>query len=326
MFSLTNNLICDSHHISLNYSLPESVAHKVFTMKDLLRNLQMQHADHSDLVLAAWENKNGCDVFLIGKDNVRSHSDSLWILSPFVRSIIDSLGNIRDNTILLPDFSYEEIKTSLDIIDGARDGEFFFFNSTIKHLLESLGIDLKNTKTFNISNGDDWGEIENNNSENVPSNTVKVKREPVDEEGSIQEILLRDNLDLDFSDDEEETEEEDITVDELAPGMDLYVENKDVTEETAVAAGSEDRSEWQQQQKLQEVEELLIKENGGWKCKECGKIATARSSLRLHAETHVSGLSFPCNHCSKSFNTRGRLSRHRSENHQDKVKKRRTNL
>ena len=290
-------------------------------MKDTLRNLQ-----HSDQVLAALKNKNGCDIFLVGKDNVRSKSESLWILSPLIRSIIGSLGNTGDNNIILPDFTSAEIKTSLDIIEGAKDAEsLVFFNSTIKHLLESLEINLMNTKTFDI-NTDNWGEIENNNSENVPSNTVKVKREPVDEEGSIQEILLRDNLDLDFSDDEEETEEEDITVDELAPGMDLYVENKDVTEETAVAAGAEDRSEWQQQQKLQEVEELLIKENGGWKCKECGKIATARSSLRLHAETHVSGLSFPCNHCSKSFNTRGRLGRHRSENHQDKVKKRGTNL
>ena len=295
--------------------------------------MHLQSDHHSDQVLAALQNKKGCDILLIGNDSVSSQSDSLWILSPLVRSIIDSLGNIRDNLIILPDFSHEEIETALDIIDGARDREssLLFFSSTTKHLLESLGIDLKNTKTFNIGTGGNWGEcldreIENNNSENVPSNTVKVKREPVDEEGSIQEILLRDNLDLDFSDDEEETEEEDITVDELAPGMDLYVENKDVTEETAVAAGSEDRSEWQQQQKLQEVEELLIKENGGWKCKECGKIATARSSLRLHAETHVSGLSFPCNHCSRTFNTRGRLGRQRSENHQDNVKKRRTNL
>ena len=116
-------------------------------MKDTLRNLQ-----HSDQVLAALKNKNGCDIFLVGKDNVRSKSESLWILSPLIRSIIGSLGNTGDNNIILPDFTSAEIKTSLDIIEGAKDAEsLVFFNSTIKHLLESLEINLMNTKTFDIN-------------------------------------------------------------------------------------------------------------------------------------------------------------------------------
>ena len=85
--------------------------------------MHLQAENHSDQVLAALQNKNGCDILLIGKDNFGSHSDSLWILSPLVRSIIDSLGDIRDNLIILPDFSYEEIKTFLEIIDGAKDRE-----------------------------------------------------------------------------------------------------------------------------------------------------------------------------------------------------------
>ena len=40
--------------------------------------------NHSDQVLAALQNKNGCDILLIGNDNVSSHSDNLWILSPLV--------------------------------------------------------------------------------------------------------------------------------------------------------------------------------------------------------------------------------------------------
>ena len=76
---------------------------------------------------------------LIGNDNIISHSDSLWILSPLIRSIIDSLGNIRDNQIILPDFSHEDIKTGLEIIEGNK-GEVLTFNSSIKNLLETLGI------------------------------------------------------------------------------------------------------------------------------------------------------------------------------------------
>ena len=103
--------------------------------------IHLQSEKHSDQVLAALQNKNGdgCDILLIGKDNVSSKCDSLWLLSPLVRSIIDSLGNIRDNTIILPDFSYDDIKIGLEITEGNR-GEVLMFNSSTKHLLETLGI------------------------------------------------------------------------------------------------------------------------------------------------------------------------------------------
>ena len=44
-----------------------------------------------------------------------------------------------------------------------------------------------------------------------------------------------------------------------------------------------------QVQKLKEVEQLLMKESGSWKCKECKK----NSSLQIHAEIHINGFSFP---------------------------------
>ena len=106
--------------------------------------MRVQSDHHSDHVLAALQNKKGCDILLIGNDNVSSHSDSLWILSPLVRSIIDSLGNIRDNLIILPDFSYEDIKTGLEITEGNK-GQVLVFNSSTKHLLETLGVDLSDS-------------------------------------------------------------------------------------------------------------------------------------------------------------------------------------
>ena len=65
-----------------------------------------------------------------------------------------------------------------------------------------------------------------------------------------------------------------------------------------------------QKQKLREVEALLIEDNGRWKCKECSKTTSEKWVLRKHAEIHVSGLSFPCKHCSKIFTTRSRLAVH----------------
>ena len=97
----------------------------------------LKSENHSDQVLAALQNKNGCDILLIGKDNVSSHSDSLWILSPLVRSIIDSLKNFEQNMFIIPDFSSEDIKTVLHLIDIASDGKEVSCNSTTKDLLET---------------------------------------------------------------------------------------------------------------------------------------------------------------------------------------------
>ena len=103
--------------------------------------MRLTSENHSVQVLDALQKLtwNDCKIFLSGNDNSRYQSDNLWILSPLIRSIIDSLGNIRDNLIILPDFSYEDIKTGLEITEGNK-GEVLVFNSSTKHLLETLGI------------------------------------------------------------------------------------------------------------------------------------------------------------------------------------------
>ena len=76
---------------------------------------------------------------------------------------------------------------------------------------------------------------------------------------------------------------------------------KDVTPGSDTENISQD--EYQHQEKLKEVEELLIRENGGWKCKTCKKTHKRKDMLRRHAEIHVS-LSLPCNYCSEILTTR----------------------
>ena len=103
--------------------------------------INLQSEDHYVRVLEAVQKKtkNGCEIVLCGVGNSRYQSNSLWILSPLVRSIIDSLRDIRDNLIVLPDFSSEDIKTGLEITEGNK-GDVLRFNSSTKHLLETLGI------------------------------------------------------------------------------------------------------------------------------------------------------------------------------------------
>ena len=74
---------------------------------------------------------------------------------------------------------------------------------------------------------------------------------------------------------------------------------------------------------LQNMEQLDQKiynmiENGGYdkkKCKICEKISIGLSQAWTHAETHIYGLSFPCELCHKSFRTRDSLRHHNKKLH-----------
>ena len=57
-----------------------------------------------------------------------------------------------------------------------------------------------------------------------------------------------------------------------------------------------------------------------WKCTVCGKAMKGRDSLvklhmRSHIETHIEGLSYPCNECGKVSKSSNALNVHVSRNH-----------
>ena len=350
-------------------------------------------------------------------------------MSPLIRSIIDSLGNIRDNTIILPDFSYDDIKIGLEITEGNR-GEVLMFNSSTKHLLETLGMDLRNSWT----GGDDSMSSADLNLEIRTENTDDLPDSNDDDEDDIQKLLLAQNPDFDSSDDDEDTEKDNVTVDELndddnediqdqlikdqdlsdsdddsddddnilsplqndnlmdsTEKVEEFLENQliqetlmmdqdisdDEEEEGADPSdvsttqgkketdsdknrdseennsysnnisddeeegedlfndtktvplkegnGTEEKKQGEisdlQKQKLKEVEEILVAENGRWKCKTCCRTFRKRDQVRKHAEIHVTGLSFPCKLCSKIFTTRMRLASHKHLNHRGDIKK-----
>ena len=57
----------------------------------------------------------------------------------------------------------------------------------------------------------------------------------------------------------------------------------------------------------QKIEELTDRVNGVWTCKACGKTSQRKRDLGWHIETHLDGLSFPCNECDKTFRSRSSL-------------------
>ena len=109
---------------------------KKFTM---FAHLESEH--HTDNILQAMETRTELEIRISGSDNVRTDSSSLWLFSPLVRSVLASLREVQGNTLILPDFSSEDVRTALDIIGGGQKG-LLVFNCTTKSLLETLGVDI----------------------------------------------------------------------------------------------------------------------------------------------------------------------------------------
>ena len=108
----------------------------------------LQFSPHSALVLEALESRdNTSDLVILGADTSRrTHSDSLWIFSPLVRSLLGSLPSLQNNLLILPDFSSEDIKTGLAVLEG-RQGEDLVFSYKTRALLETLGVELTTTQS-----------------------------------------------------------------------------------------------------------------------------------------------------------------------------------
>ena len=65
----------------------------------------------------------------------------------------------------------------------------------------------------------------------------------------------------------------------------------------------------------EKVSEMIMKRGDKWMCKTCGQTANTNSTIRVHAETHIEGLSFSCSHCYKTFRSRNAKNLHSSRYH-----------
>jgi len=92
-----------------------------------------------------------------------------------------------------------------------------------------------------------------------------------------------------------------------------YTEILDI--ETTITAFKEDSFNEKNLELDQQLEKLVEKSEGLWKCKICKKTSNNKSNMLVHAEIHVEGNIHSCNVCVKTFNTRDGLKTHVKDIH-----------
>ena len=102
-------------------------------------------AAHSQLLLTALQEEGRHhEVSLVGRDGQLVLTDRLWLYSAWLRVMLDRQTSIMETAITLADFTGQEIKTALDLLQA--DGrEVLVFSSRTRTLLETLGVDLNNS-------------------------------------------------------------------------------------------------------------------------------------------------------------------------------------
>ena len=63
-----------------------------------------------------------------------------------------------------------------------------------------------------------------------------------------------------------------------------------------------------------QIKQMIIRQEGVWKCKLCGKTSYQKGLIRNHTETHIKGEHI-CGSCNKVFSTRHSLGTHISNIH-----------
>ena len=321
--------------------------------------------DHSDLLLAALKIENREKLTVYGNDGREVlETGSLWKYSALVRSVLEeSQRPLTEVALILADFSSDDIKEALEILEFTKTEDILISNRT-KNVLNILGLKFENCidpvkdVTENVVDKVELAEIQEllladqnldddqeekcqvNLKEGAEMN-VNIKLED-EEEVFLEEIIIRD-----------ENNETVVTEDVIREAEALLLpENTTLTDSTndidALLMDSDDENPIEEQhnelendkelddsnederftdtqdKKQREVDSLLLKEGGLWKCGVCNRIRRDKTRLRYHVETHVSGLVYNCELCEKVCTTKRSLESHNLRHHRDKSKHRKS--
>ena len=228
------------------------------------------------------------DVTLVSSDQkqVSAHRLVLSACSEFFKNIFNNNNSHSHPLLYLDGVDHSEINLMLDYI---YQGEVQIYQEHLDRFLDVA-------KKFKLEGlmAEVEGKSEPDFEENFPPYHEETLEpvEPVDEANTAMKMKVHDRG---------------VKISE-APAMKSNVQDRSVKilNESFEASNSEVENKFL---------ELIVKENDTYRCTVCDKTQSHKTKMRLHLESHLTGLSYDCPTCGKNFRLRNTLNLHVSRKH-----------
>merc|ERR1712126_699060 len=148
---------------------------------------------------------------------------------------------------------------------------------------------------------------------------IQINQEHLDRFLSTAKRFMIEGL-FETEENEEKKSEMSSTLDppklKVKPEKDMPVKSEILTDNTYVQQNNKSPS--LDTNDLNNIDERLFENmeknyDGVYACKICNRTNKSKYSMKVHIETHMEGISFPCNVCGKDFKTRNTFKSHFSK-------------
>ena len=240
---------------------------------------------HKELLLSVLRDENQHELALVGGDGVPVISRHLWIISSMVRSILQSLDNLEDVKLILPEFSRDEISKLVKIFE-MKTGDTLDVDRGTMELIEMLGVYIP---------------IERNEaSDTQKSKSGNSSKDKLGEEDEV-EILL---VSSDSEDDGEVNEREE------------YIGNSSEEDKQDTEAEPDENIDEEGDEDDRSLRHEVDKGEEGTKCAECGAQFANKHNLLRHIQSKHGGIKYSCTLCEFETAHQTNLQRHIQSEHE----------
>ena len=120
-----------------------------------------------------------------------------------------------------------------------------------------------------------------------------------------EEDVVTDNL----TEQNEDTKEQNINDFQIEPKVsNIYSMKTNEIENISIDNGDHEAAR-------QKAKEMIFRTESGFQCNVCTKEGKDLRNMLRHAETHIEGVSYPCQHCGKTFRSVNSLKSHKTTRH-----------
>ena len=169
--------------------------------------ISFSQENHSSRIgLTVQETDEDHNVTIMDSAGVATKATNLWVYSPLVRSVLDTLTRDHQHLLILPDFSAGDISKGLGLLRGSECEELYFNRGT-KCFLETIGVEMTGSQAMVTR---EEVKLESVDTSERSEETEHVKPESVVTIGKSKETeyVKLENVDRDCSENVEEVTKE----------------------------------------------------------------------------------------------------------------------